>query len=115
MTKKCYLSNTSNNISFDFYLNSNQPHRSSGSTQDRHATEADSASKLMQLYHRRKRQQELQIRSEFNPGEMISQLDNMVKDRLQGGNSANGGKDNLGGGIGGHPPLVLQGMQLYLS
>ena len=69
----------------------------------------------MQLYHRRKRQQELQIRSEFNPGEMISQLDNMVKDRLQGGSSANGCKDNLGGGIGGHPPLVLQGMQLYFS
>lgn len=36
------------------------------------------SSKLMQLYHRRKRQQELQIRSEFNPGEM--QLDSMVKD-----------------------------------
>ena len=36
---------------------------------------ADS-SKLMQLYHRRKRQQELQIRSEFNPGDM--QLDIMT-------------------------------------
>ena len=51
---------------------------------------ADS-SKLMQLYHRRKRQQELQIRSEFNPNSIRSEFNpgDMQLDIMTGKDNSN--------------------------